>query len=328
MSKNEATNSYKSLSTIAPYFGLKVSDYWHVDYVITPESGFNYYWDLKEKYSLFEGEYDERGIPLYLGADSKKHYSVIFLGHYALGAYQTYIASQCKKAKSDFLLVCDFLVESICRYRDCDGIWINSYPMKLYRLENSWASGLAQAKGISCLVRAFYLTNNNKYLDTAVAASKSFFIPVSSGGILVEDKGMEVFEEYPTEKPSMVLNGHIFGLFALNDLLKEELRANLEDEIYYSLKQKFENSIIQLANNINRWDTKYWSKYDDWAEHHHVASLFYHDLHIKQLFILFKITDNPQFLYKALEWDSKRNKLSNRLIALINKVSFRICGRL
>ncbi|EGQ8197845.1 hypothetical protein HJ107_17795 [Vibrio parahaemolyticus] len=328
MSKNEATNSYKSFSTIAPYFGFKVSDYWHVDYKIISESSFNYYWDLKEKYTYFEGDYDSRGLPLYLGADSKKHYSVIFLGHYALGAFQTFLETSCNKAKADFLLVCDFLVESTCKYKSCDGIWVNSYPMKLYGLSNNWASGLAQAKGISCLVRAFHLTKERKYLESAIVASKSFFISVADGGILAEDKGMDIFEEYPTEKPSMVLNGHMFGIFALNDLLKEELKEHLEVEFRSSIEAKFEKSIIQLEKNIERWDTTRWSKYDNWSEHKHVASLFYHDLHIKQLFILFKITDNPKFLYKALEWESKRSSFINRMFALMSKVYFRVCGRL
>ncbi len=328
MSKKEATNSYKSFSTIAPYFGIKTSDYWHVDYQIVPNNDFDYYWNLEEKYIGFDGEYDESGIPLYKGIDGKKHYSVIFLGHYALGAFQHFKQTKTIKSKDDFLLICDFLVDNLTIFKDCDGLWVNTYPMKLYGLKSDWVSGLSQAKGVSCLVRAYYLTQDLKYLSAAIRASNAFFIEAACGGVCVRGNNLEIFEEYPTDSPSMVLNGHIFAIFALNDLVRIHEIQDISSNNIKKIKDKLYSSMLELSRNLHLWENKRWSKYDCWAKHDHIASLFYHDLHIKQFFILYQISSLPEFLETGLKWKEYRDNPFNRLKALFYKVFFRLAGRL
>ncbi|EGR4673509.1 hypothetical protein C4G56_RS18455 [Vibrio parahaemolyticus] len=322
----EATNSYKSLNTILPYFNINKEDYWHVDYKILNFEPINYYWDLSRKYLDFAGEFDESGIPLYLGADGNKYHSVIFLGHFALGAFQEYVNSNSESSKKDFLRICDWLIDNIENSALHYGIWLNKYPMALFKLENSWSSGLAQAKGISCLVRAFHLTKQKKYLSTAIMASKMFSVARDEGGLLAEVDGMYVIEEYTTTQASCVLNGHIFAIWSIYDiLLFEEFVESKEVE---RLKGLYEILIESLASNLERWDNGFWSKYDIWSEHNNISSLFYHDLHIKQLVIMWKMTGKAQFIERANKWSSQRGRFSNRMIALFSKVTFRLRGRL
>lgn len=127
---------------------------------------------LKKKYLDWEGETDENNIPLYLGIDGNKYYSTIFLGHYAIGAYQVAIDENDNKAKECFLNICLWFISNQETYKECSGLWLNRYEMKFYHLENEWQSSLSQAFGISCLVRAYYLTNQVEYLNSAIIASR------------------------------------------------------------------------------------------------------------------------------------------------------------
>ncbi|WP_324039530.1 D-glucuronyl C5-epimerase family protein [Aeromonas dhakensis] len=319
----EATNSYKSFKTILPYIGIKVEDYWHIDYKFRQHGHeFDYYWDLKRKYTDFNGKVDGEMIPLYLGSDGQDYYSSIFLGHYALGAYQKFLDDGCNDAKFNFLNVADWFEQNISN----DGNWYNDYPMPTFNLFKSWQSCLSQAKGISTLARAFYITRDDKYYKAMMLASNSFFSSVQNGGVQVNKNGIILFEEYTTETPSSVLNGHIFALWSLMDILKASSYLDTDRHADYksSIKSILSNSLVCLSQNLHLWDTGSWSRYDIWDKHYNIASLFYHDLHIKQLYILHQITGINEFDVFRRKWEAYRKNPFTRILSLFRKVIFRI----
>lgn len=323
----EATKSYRSINTILQYYGVNHSDYWHIDYRVFNKNEWKelYFWDLRDKYLKFTGVRDENNIPLYLGVDKNYYYSVIFLGHYALGAYQYYKINNCLSAKREFLNICDWLVLSQETYKCCSGVWINKYPMPTFRLDSDWASGLSQAKGISCLVRAYSLTGDEKYISAAIKATNSFDILVEHGGVKTEHGDFICIEEYTTIGSSNVLNGFIFGVWALYDLtsILDCHSVNTVNNLV-SLRNKY---IVSLAENLHRWDCGGWSLYDIWNKHRNVASFFYHDLHVKQLYILNELTGCQIFYDMAKKWEKNKKNKVNCTVALCKKLFFRIKNR-
>lgn len=314
----EATNSYKSIKTIYPYIGINCEDYWHINYKMRDFSKkFDYYWDLKRKYEDYNGSYDKNNVPLYLGSNGMNYYSSIFLGHYAIGAYQKFLDENDNHAKLDFIRIADWFVNNI----NSKGIWINNYPMDTFRLYDCWQSGLSQAKGISTLVRAYYLTRDVRYLNTIKLAIKSFFTSVSDGGVQINLNKCIFFEEYTTKSPSLVLNGHIFAIWALRDTIELFKLFKLDCT---ELLDFYNKVTVDLSKSLHLWDTGRWTKYDLWDEHYNIASLFYHDLHIKQLNILYKLTQLEEFDIYSRKWLSYRKNPMVRMISLIEKVKFRL----
>lgn len=321
----EATKSYKSIHTILPYLGLPHEDYWHIDYEVNSMDAImstgDYFWDVREKYKGFTGEYDELGVPLYLGADGENYYSVIFLGHYGIGAFQEYISCNCSKALDDLITVSDWLVDN----QSDAGFWVNTYPMETFSLgkdKSSWVSSLAQAKGISTLVRTYRLTGNSLYLNCAIKAGNTFLSEPRNGSTVVLHGGVKIFEEYPTKSSSAVLNGHIFSIWSLFDLL--QYKKDMEPKSLLKFEDLYNSAIKDLSENLHKWDTGSWSRYDIWDEHYNIASLFYHDLHIKQLNILYNITKVQDFKEYSIRWFGYRNSFFRRILALINKIRFRL----
>lgn len=323
----EATKSYKSINTILEYFGVTHEDYWHLDYkLISDYSDFNYYWDVSQKYTEFTGLKDELGIPLYLGSDGNYYYSSIFLGHYALGAYQYYLKMKCPRAYEHFIQIADWFVINGEKNGECPVVWINRYPMDTFDLSGSWQSCLSQAKGISVLCRAYYLTKDEKYITAALEASEAYFFDKADGGVRVHHGNDFFWEEYPTKSDSIVLNGHVFSVWSLNDLLYilKEINEPDYELIYNKIYDEFNVSLDILKRKHILWDVNYWTRYDLWEKHYNIASLFYHKLHIKQFQVLYNITDDFCFNEIAKKWNRQLKNPLFRLYSLFRKVLFRL----
>lgn len=151
-----------------------------------------------------------------------------------------------------FLAMVDNLIE---RGVDRDGLLRFYFDDHLpqYNLSNPWISGLTQGKAISLLVRAFWISNQEKYLHAAKKALQAMILPINEGGTLrVLDNGMAWIEEYPDKnKPSMVLNGHLFTIIGIADYLQvvddhtiQTLHKELLDSTLSYLSHYIQNKVI------------------------------------------------------------------------------------
>ena len=309
-----AAQSLLSLNNILRYYKHVPDGYWQIDYPINDFSGALrcYYLDLSKKYLLFTGKCDPSGIPMYKelkGGRDIYGYSVIEVAQYALGVHQVYLSGGDLQCLEKMKRIADWL----CATQE-NGVWINRYSAPHYGLEKPWVSALTQAFGISALVRAYIETNDEEYLSGAMRATDIFWIAKDLGGVAVMNERREVvfLEEYQTEKPSYVLNGHIFALFALCDLVKITKNEKL-NELY-------EYMVIRLKRDISKWDIGYWSRYDRWEGQYNVASAYYHKLHIKQLRILASLSGEVAFAQWAEKWERKSKNVLYASAALFCKV--------
>jgi hypothetical protein len=92
-----------------------------------------------------------------------------------------------------------------------------------------------------------------------------------------------------------------------------------------SAKQLFDRGVRTLLFNLPRYDTGYWSLYEQSGTHlRMLASPFYHRLHIVQLRIMSIVTGEPSFAAVAGRWQSYANRPFNRGRALLEKSIFKL----
>jgi heparosan-N-sulfate-glucuronate 5-epimerase len=184
-----------------------------------------------------------------------------------------------------------------------------------------WLSAMAQGQCQSLLVRIGLERGDDSLLDCAGGGLRPMLIATREGGVQTELDGGIFLEEYPTEPPSLVLNGAIFALWGAYDFWRAT-----DDEVAGEL---FEQAADTLATNLHRWDTGTWSRYDLFPLHPIVntASPFYHALHINQLRALDKIWPRPEFATTATRFESYAGSFLLRGRALAEKAMFRLLVR-
>jgi len=220
----------------------------------------NYYIDFSDLASNWPGSFDQNSIPLteYGGKIGTK-YQPVGIAHYALGNYDLYLKTRNDKYKEVFLRQADWFCNNLIAKRLSRsftfGIWEYKFDFEPYWLKAPWPSAMSQGEGISVLLRAYQLTNDQEYLKFANLALKSFEVPLNEGGVKYEDKeGFVWYEEYPATSPPHVLNGFIFALLGLYDFYKIT-----RDKKALEL---FNRGIETIKANLHLYDIGFWSTYD------------------------------------------------------------------
>lgn len=146
---------------------------------------------------------------------------------------------------------------------------------------------MGQGHAISVLSRAYYHSGGNvTYLNTALRALKVFKLPIYKGG--VQSKFLDKFpwyEEYPTTPAVFILNGFIYSLFGLYDLVTLSPRSKQKEAL-----SLYDQGITSLKRMLNMYDTGSGSSYD--LRHislgiaPKIARCDYHATHVNQLLLL------------------------------------------
>lgn len=272
-------------------------DYWHqplnANESIDKKLPGRYYLDMSTK-ADYPGELDEEGVPL-LVIDGRSCHFPVTIAQYGLGNHDSYCVTGDSRHLRNFLHVADWLAKNHT-ILDSSCVWYSYFEKRLYSVKAPWPSALSQGQGISVLVRAYVRRREQRYLDTALKAAKLFEIPVGRGGIRTLVNGKHVFyEEFPSEVPSLVLNGFIFSLWGLYDLYL----ATREKVI----SQLYEEGLETLITILPRYDVLGWSRYDLYNSRMPcITSIFYHRLHLEQLKVMTLLTGSPIFKKYLAIW--------------------------
>ena len=275
---------------------------------IDPADPSGYYLDLRSKAvsSDFPPSWWQR---------DKLHVGLIQWG---LGCHERYLAGDGER----WLEAAQWVGEELLELQQPDGAqaggWVNELPYKhTYRISAPWLSGMAQGQGASLLVRLQRATGQGRYAAAAVSALAPMMRPASQGGVAAPLGPGRVPEEYPTDPPSHVLNGCIFGLWGCFDVaaaLGDPGATELADE-----------GIAALADSLSRYDTGWWSLYDLFPHPlTNVASPMYHRLHIDQLRAMSMIQSDPRFAATADRFERYAASPRNAARAYSQKVLFRL----
>jgi len=298
--------------------------FWHTKLKIgyrnnTSQLG-GYYLDytLKTKYP---GPFDEKGVPMlnYFG-DIGIQYNPDAIAQYALGYFEKYSENRDNAYKEIFLKQANWFVDNLRERDNGISVWEYNFDFEYFKkLKKPWYTSLGQGHGISVLVRAYLLTKKTIYLDTAKKAFLAFqYLTNVNGGVkYIDEHGCVWFEEAIINPPTHILNGFIWALWGIYDYwltTKDGIAKNLFDE-----------GVKTLKKNLHKYDKGFWSTYDlAKTELPGIASWYYHNLHIAQLKIMHKLTNEKVFLEYAEKWEKYQKNFFFKILALIYKVVFKV----
>ena len=231
---------------------------------------------------------DERGIPcVNMGRKWGLQYNPITIIQFGLYNLQRYAQYQGNNELIAIKQVGRWLEENFKPWHENMGAWIFQYDLYFYGPRAPWISAMAQGQGISFLLRFYSLQPEEALLEICQKAFRAFLHPMEKGGVVSKfPDGAIVFEEFPTEPPPHVLNGHIFALLGIHDFAR-----------FFSDNQArrlFEEAIKGLKQNLHRYDTGYWNLYDLHPTRR-LASPMYMKVHIQLMEILYEMTGEMEF---------------------------------
>ena len=100
-------------------------------------------------------------------------------------------------------------------------------------LRSPWYSGLAQGAMLGAFLEVYRVTGEKVWLQYGRETFQQFFVPIEKGGTTSRKTGRLWFEEYPTNPPTTVLNGHLEAIVGLDSWYKatgDARAAALRDE--------------------------------------------------------------------------------------------------
>lgn len=254
---------------------------------------------------------DKNGVLLYkIPYTNEYHYYPVSIALYALGNFEMYLDTKKSSYKEVFLKQADWLVNNIKIKTKGFGVWEHNFVLPYYDFKTPWVHGMAQGLSVSVLLRAYQLTNDKKYLETAEKANKTFEVDIKDGGVkFVDDEGNIWLEEYAITPPPHILNGFIFTIFGIYDFYRVTKNKNM--------LVLWKKEIKTLEKNLEKYDIGYWSLYN--LTQDQPAAKSYHVLHIEQLKALYKLTDKEVFNEYAEKWEYYLNKSLNRIKILLKR---------
>lgn len=242
-------------------------------------------------------------IPTYIDVEERGfHYYPIAIGQYALAIFHTYLKSKSEEDKNRFLNLANWFVDN----QSQDGYWYAQVEEKKYKLPKNWVSSMAQGRVISVLLRASQITSDERYYNSALRALETFS---DKSKFISYYKENIFYEEYPSNPGSYVLNGMIFALWGLYDFIRYDKNSDA--------KKYFYDGIESLKEMLHLYDINNWSCYDlrqiTWSKKYlNPCTVHYQYIHIKQLHVLYNLTNEKIFLEYSEKWkeyDSYLNRL-------------------
>ncbi len=261
---------------------------------------------LGEYYFLFEEdpsklnrlitEFDEQGIPVnsaYIDVkNGKPHYYPISIGQYALAVFNGFIHTDSEEKKNQFLRIADWFQKNKTVDETLGTFWFTDIPKPEYKVDKPWMSAFTQSRAISVMLRAWQLTGNEEYLQSATGAMAPFTISQKEGGVSAITKHGKFYEEYVASEPTMVLDGHIFSLLGLYDYYRAVTEENDKTNNLLS-KDLFDEGVESLIKWLPEYDMGYWLRFNMCKMNHYPevdpCTIGYLRLVVLQLKLLYKI---------------------------------------
>lgn len=304
--------------------GQSQLSFWHDAAEINQRASVNslgeYYMNFASK-AGYSGPCDRDGIPLlnYHGSIGLQ-YNPIAIAQWGLGNFNLFRATESPIARRRFIVASDWLWSQLQPNSHGIHVWNHNFDWE-YRqtLKAPWYSGLAQGQGISLLVRAHVETGDKKYLQAAHFAFRSFLTSTVQGGVTFTDAaGNPWFEEYIVSPPTHILNGFIWAAWGVYDYF---LATGSDQAI-----KLFAAAVGTLRKNLEHYDLRFWSLYEQSGTRLlMIASPFYHQLHVTQLRVMYRITQERIFAEYADRWERYARSRSKRTRALCYKGAFKLC---
>jgi hypothetical protein len=124
------------------------------------------------------------------------------------------------------------------------------------------------------------------------------------------------FEEFPSPTAHHVLNGFIYAMWGLHDLVRLDNNGEAGD--------LWADGLATLVDWLPRFDMGHWSLYHIGDGMTNPATIPYHKLHIEQLKAMHAITSLAIFDDYATRWQQHLDSRWNALRTLPQKVAWNV----
>jgi hypothetical protein len=256
-----------------------------------------YYNNLTEKVTRLPDLIANEELPTTLTEDNQQVLFPVAIFQYGLGAYDLYLASG--KTDDRYLRKFTQCAKWAANNQEPTGAWNNfffKYPQHPY-------GAMAQGEGASLLLRAYVETGEERFLASARQAIDFMLKPVSQGGT---SDGVILLEYTHL---AAVMNGWIFAWWGLYDFV-----TVTQDKGIY--KDWMEKSCKALEEHLPIFSNSYWSMYDLAG---HIASPFYHHLHIAQMQAMYQLTGHEIFMQYDKCWQRNEGSRLDFVRAFVKK---------
>jgi heparosan-N-sulfate-glucuronate 5-epimerase len=262
---------------------------------------------LKQEVDRFNQSlvYDDMGVPYY-NYSSSGHYSIGLQGNphavsqNALLLYKKLSDAPNETVKTYFINNVNWLVNTkMLKNNGSFSSYEFSFPWQIGNntIQPPWRSGMANAEALSPLVKAFHVTGNNTYLNTAKRLLSSFYVDTKDGGVTYKSPSSGWwYEQYASINSSgepRALSGMMNAILAINEYYKD-----IKDP---SAKFLLDQGILALKNDVPKYDNNGIIYYDRMGLS---ANSFYRSSYVVLLENLYKLTNEPIFKIYHDKWDN------------------------
>ena len=257
--------------------------------------------------------YDANGVILTAGV---RKYHPVRIAQYGLHNYNVWLRTRSSTARMAFLSQARWLRDNQVERAGIGGCYLYDFAWPRFGAEAGWISAMAQGEAISLLLRAAEVEPNDGYADAAFVAATPYKYAISEGGVVWRGSdGDQFFEEVAVSVPSHILNGHIYALWGLFDLL----RARPSEEFAQIAKAGTKT----LRSWLPLFDSGRWSYYMLLATPNgfrNLAQIKYQAFHVSQLRVMAAFTGDTYFGEIADRWESQMRRLTSRLHYYANSI--------
>lgn len=237
-------------------------------------------------------EFDAQGVPIKTYRDKKQYHPVqmAYYGLHLIDVYQQTGDEQLIPMMEH--LATKFIGLSL----ELDSALFVPYPFDFHLHRNReqtlfapWYSSMCQGLTLAYFVRLHRITNDSQHLETAHRLFRSFsYHKVNDPNLWTTciDREQHLWlEEYPMDLPCLTLNGMNFAIYGLYD--------------YHMLVQTtasealLKGALTTIKHNLPRFRNP--NNYSWYCLKHKEKRKRYHEVHIRQLRYLYKMSGDPVF---------------------------------
>ena len=261
--------------------------------------------------NIYDGAFDEKGVPLINDGEGNLYYSPVNICQYAFMVHADFIEKKNKK-DSQTLAACMKVLEYSKTETEKTVCWIQGNYNKRYDIKPPWVGAMDQGQALSFYTRYYEVSKEDYYLNQAKKIAAYFDINIENGGFKRFDENGNIwFEEYPSSKPSFVLNGFIYAIYGLIDFY----RVTNDKKIKKTIDQCF----ITLKESIHLYDSGYWSYYDQ-LKKELVRYYYQKNVHIPQLESMYLLTNEKIFLKYYKKWKKTMNPINYVFVQIMYRI--------
>lgn len=275
---------------------------------------------------------DEKGaLMLDYGGELGLQYNPNAIAQSALGFYELYLDAievgnmeDAEEQKRSFFIQADWFLEHGRSVADDVLLWEYNFPFEMRRqMENPWRSALAQGQALSVLLRAYAITNDERYLESAQRGYNAFRYECfkHEGGVVFRDGNDVWLEEYIIEPPDHILNGFIWALWGVWDYMTATGDQHAND--------LYNNSLDTIERHLDGYDLGIWTSYDlliHYPKNEPVmpVSRYYQNLHVVQMEALYLQSGREVFRERHDRWQKYIDNFIYRNICMVWKIYFKL----